>query len=401
MADYNGERSAKGITDAVKELIPNHVKRLADQDLESWLSKENDTAKAILFSDKGTTSALMKALSTEFLGTLHMAQVREKEKNAISTFGISKFPTLVVLPGGTTEPAVYEGELAKAPMTKFLGQYAAAAPADTSSKSATKDTKSTTTVSDTDEPTESPEPFVGDDTQKPIVVPDLPPPLPSLESELALQSACLGPRTHTCILAILPAPADAEAILPEQANTALASLSELAQKHKTRGSKLFPFFAVPASNPGVKALQSGLGLIDGEVEVLAVNGRRSWWRHFAAEKGFGVMELESWIDGIRLGEGKKEKLPESLIVEPEPTEEPAPETAEDATSKESAKAEEPEESVAESAEPLVEEPVPAENSAEEIEVEAEKTLVVEKTIKVEDAIPAKESEKVEIKHEDL
>lgn len=343
VADYNGDRSAKGITEAVKDLIPNHVKRVADKDLESWLAKDNDTAKAILFSDKGTTSALMKALSAEFYGRLHLAQVREKEAGAVSTFGITKFPTLVVLPGGTADAVVYDGELAKAPMTAFLGKYAAVSAAtsptkeaktssQTSTESAADGTESATTiVLDTANPTESPDPFVADDTQQPIVVMDPPPTLPTLESAVALQSACLGPRTHTCILAVLPAPADPEATLPDSAATALASLSELDQKHKTRGSKLFPFFAIPAANPGVKALQSGLGLKDGDVEIVAVNGRRSWWRHFAADKGFGVMELEDWIDGIRLGEGKKEKLPEGLVVELKPAEEPISEATAEVT----------------------------------------------------------------------
>lgn len=390
-ADYNGDRSAKGITDAIKELIPNHVKRLMDKDLDSWLAKENQTAKAILFSEKSTTSALMKALSTEFQGLLHMAQMRETEATALATFGITKFPTLVILPGGTAEPVVYDGELAKVPMTAFLRKYAVVTEASSTNKSktSTKATESASKdestesaskpiVSDTDEPMESPDPFIVDESQKPTTIPELPPTLPRLESELALQSACLGPNTHTCILAILPAPVDPEAMLSESATTALASLSELAQKHKLRGSKLFPFFALPASNPGVKALQSGLDLKDAEVEIVAVNGRRLWWKHFAADKGFGVMDLEGWIDGIRLGEGRKQKLPKELVVEPEPAKESRVESTGVPERVKEEEVKEAEENVSSTAD----EPLEESQMKEEVE-------------------GAEESSKAEIKHEDL
>lgn len=123
ISDYNGGRSAGDIVDAVKNLIPNHVTRLQDKEWDSWLQKNNDTAKAILFSDKGTTSALIKSLANDFLGSIQIAQVRDKEANINTVFDITKYPTLLILPGGEAEAVVYNGDLKRRGMLVFLSEY--------------------------------------------------------------------------------------------------------------------------------------------------------------------------------------------------------------------------------------------------------------------------------------
>ena len=353
--DYQGSRTAKGIADTVKGLIPNHVVRVADKDLDSWLSEGNDTAKAVLFSEKGTTSALIKVLAGEFYGRLPIAQIRDKDASAVSTFGITKYPTLLVLTGGTSPAVVYEGEMKKAPIQAFLSKYAATVSSESTSKdkkqkplgdkkkksstakaqssadssefsaasashaseeaSSGAASASTVTIDLPNAATESPDPIAtSDDEPGPIVLPDLPPPIPTLVAKEELQAQCLGPKTPTCVVALLPS-TGSEDTISEPAVQALASLAELAEKHKQRGTKLFPFFAVPASNIGVSGLREALGLkTSEEVELLAVNGRRGWWKGFSG-KGYGIMDVEDWVDGIRLGEGKKGMLPEGLIVE--------------------------------------------------------------------------------------
>lgn len=95
--DYQGARTAKGIVDAVVDKIPNHVARLKEGEVEGWVAKGG--AKAILFSDKGTVSALLKALAVDFLGAIDVGQVRDKEKGIVTEYAVSKFPTLLLLPG--------------------------------------------------------------------------------------------------------------------------------------------------------------------------------------------------------------------------------------------------------------------------------------------------------------
>lgn len=360
IADYQGARTAAGIIEAVKGIIPNHVKRITDKGLNDWLKESNDTAKAILFSDKGTTSALIKVLASHFYGNMPFAQIRDKDTVAVATFGIEKYPTLLVLPGGTAPVVIYDGQLEKTAMAEFLGKYAAPAtpprqdskqnplkdkkkrssskPAQSSTKSskasssqdtakATESAASATTITleDPNQATPSPDPIVApEDAATPVSIPNIPPPLSQLESPRALKAQCLGPKTSTCIVALLPPSTELESTLPNAATIAQASLSEIEQKHKNRGAHIFPFFAIPASNSASEDLRSGLGLKGNEVEVVAVNGRRSWYKKFDSAKGFGFVEIEGWIDEIRLGEGKKEKLPEGLVVEtvekePEPS----------------------------------------------------------------------------------
>ncbi|KAG2028006.1 hypothetical protein GB937_000454 [Aspergillus fischeri] len=332
--DYQGARSAKAIVDAVVDRIPNHVKRVTDKDLDQWLSEDKEAPKAVLFTEKGTTSALLKAVAIEFLGSIKVGQIRNKESNAVEKFGVKEFPTLVLVPGGDKEPIIYDGELKKQAIVKFLSQVAApnadSAPASTNAKSSkttksVKSSKSSTILNEEAEnlkPTESPDPkVVPDDAteSEPAQVPIQAPPIPVLPTAEELEAACLKPTSGTCVLALLPEPREADADVPGPAKEALTSLSEIAHKHAQRKSKLFPFYSIPAINSGAKTLRAGLGLPEDQisVEIIALNGRRGWWRRYDASEAqdYGAVSVEAWIDAIRLGEGSKSKLPDGVIVE--------------------------------------------------------------------------------------
>ena len=352
---YSGTRDVKGIVEAVKAAIPNHVKRISDKGIDAWLKANNESSKALLFSDKGTTSALIKVLAADFLDRMSFAQIKNKETVAVEMFGVEEYPTLLVLPGGDQAPAKYEGEFKKNPMKAFLGTFvtpitdappkqqkpmgtkagedrkedatksekmaSSFSEASSSHKSAETETETTTiektlTLEDANMPTESPDPIATpEDAPTPAAMPELYPPIPTLASQEELQGKCLGEKTTTCVLAFLPIASEEGDALPQAANLALASLAELAHKHAQRGGKLFPFYAVPAANPGAITLRNGLGFDTADrVEVVALNGRRGWWRHYAAED-YGFDSMEAWVDAIRLGDGKKKKLPEGLLVQ--------------------------------------------------------------------------------------
>ena len=332
--DYQGQRTAKAIVDAVVDRIPNHVKRVTDKDLDKWLSENGESPKAILFTEKGTTSALIRALAIDFLGSIKVAQIRSKESDAVERFGIEGFPKLVLLPGPEQEHIVYDGELKKKPMVEFLSQVAApnAAPSATSSttksskpsKSSSARSKSTTVLDDEAEnlkPTESPDSKVVPDNaqeSKPAQVPAQAPPIASLPTVEALESACLTPKSGTCILALLPESTEADADIPSSAKEAVISLSEIVHKHAVRQAHLFPFYSVPAINSGATALRAGLGLSEDSksVEIIALNGRRGWWRRYDPSENadYSLARVESWVDAIRLGEGSKNKLPEGVVI---------------------------------------------------------------------------------------
>ena len=343
--DYNGPRESKGIVEAVKSAIPNHVKKVTDKGLSAWLEENSGAPKAILFSSKGTIGALFKVIATDFLGKISFAQIRDKETRAVEQYGITDYPTLVVLPGGSAEPVKYEGAFSRTPMKDFLSQYAPEAvakgdskqkPMEDKAKDAAKSKSASSTFSeasashgaaeaaeeaagatsitleDDSNPTESPEPAVTPEA-KPVAVPQHEP-IPAMIEEKLLQQKCLGERTSTCVLALLPNIEGDDAVLPEHVTTALASLAELADKHKERGSKLFPILSVPSRNTGSATLRDALKLSgEKEFELIAVNARRGWFRRFEGHE-FGSQSVEDWVDNIRFGEGSKGVLPESLVV---------------------------------------------------------------------------------------
>jgi protein disulfide-isomerase A6 len=322
--DYQGARTAKGIVDAVVEHIPNHVKRATDKDLDKWLGQNGDRPKAILFTEKGTTGALIRALAIDFLGAIDIAQVRNKESASVTKYGITEFPALVLIPSADAEHKLYTGELKKKPITEFLSQAAAPNPDASGSasdkpkpkpKSKSKPASKPTSVADEEDikSTASQDQDTTDPSVKPAQVPL--PAIPNLPTRESLESACLAPKSGTCVLVILPETSEPEAALPASATEALASFAEISHKHVLRGTHLFPLYAVPAINDGSKTLREALALGDGQtVEIIALNARRSWWRRFSAGADFGAVAVESWIDAIRLGEGAKEKLPEGIVV---------------------------------------------------------------------------------------
>ncbi|CAK4032007.1 related to disulfide isomerase [Lecanosticta acicola] len=335
--EYNGARSAKAIVDTVIDKIPNHVKRLKNSDYAGWTKEAGP--KAILFSDKGTVSALLKSVAIEFLGGLEVAQIRDKETEAVEAFGVEKFPTLVLLPGDGKEPMIYDGELKKDGIVKFLSQVAAPNPdpapkakkekssssnkskaskssskfAEASASHASKEAQ-TDAASQTDEalendPTESPDPKV--QAEKPAKMPTdgLAKPITSLQDGLSLQQQCLNDKAGTCILCVLPE----EETPSEKTIQAIRALSELHKKHEAAKRNLFPFYQLPGSNSQAAALRKKLDLSAGDVEIIAVNGKRSWWRHYTGGS-FTLEKVEDWVDAIRMGDGKKSDIPSGIIA---------------------------------------------------------------------------------------
>ncbi|KAH8700619.1 hypothetical protein BGW36DRAFT_316682 [Talaromyces proteolyticus] len=318
--DYQGQRSAKAIVDSVIDRIPNHVKKLTDKDFDSWVTAD-ESSKAVLFTEKGTTSALLRSLAIDFLGGIKIGQIRSKELKAVGKFDITSFPTLVLLPGGEVDAVIYDGEMKKKPMLQFLSQAAQPnpdpAPSSPKKKKANSSKTSgakTSTIVDSDEPTESPKPKVDiPEEEKPAIIP-VTPQLEELSTPEALESKCLTPKSSTCILTLLPITQSTDSDLPASAKEAQSAISELS--HKLAGRHL-PFYNIPSINSYSKQLRTQLGLSDeSETEIIAVNGRRGWWRHYTPNEqdGFSLHAVENWVDAIRLGEGTKSKLPDGVIV---------------------------------------------------------------------------------------
>ncbi|RCI11037.1 hypothetical protein L249_5186 [Ophiocordyceps polyrhachis-furcata BCC 54312] len=325
--DYQGQRTAGAMVQAVVDKINNHVTRLTDDNLEAFLA--GDKPKAVLFTDKGTTSALLRSIAIDYLDQVSVGQVRDREKATVEKYGIDKFPTFVLIPGKAASsddaekeeaPIKFELELNKKNLVEFLSKVAQPnpdpAPMDSKKKKSkddkkkkdskeTKDSKDSTSgdkAADAKEP--SAETTTGKETAKPameIVS------ITAIKEKDVLVQKCLQPKAYTCVLALIPSDASGPG------DKVVASLSQLNSKYLHGKRHLFPFFSVASDVDGTTALRDALKLGSG-VELVVVNARRGWWRRFEGDD-FGVESVERWIDAIRMGEGKKKTLPEGVVVE--------------------------------------------------------------------------------------
>lgn len=339
--DYQGQRTASAIVEAVVSSINNNVVKIEDKTLDKFLSEKNETAKAILFTEKGTTSALLKAIAIDFLDVITIGQARNKETKTVQTFNVEKFPTLVLLPGGDKPGIVYDGEIKKDAMVKFLSQAGSPnpdpAPAKGKAKSkeekkekkekkSSSSAKSKPKTTSSEESSATSEPQAETKTQQAPVIVETALPIPSINTPEKLIKECLNDKSTTCVLAFVPSSED------DAAKKALGGLSTLAFKHSQSKRHLFPFYEVPKTNEGAGSLLKALDL-SGDVEIIAINARRGWWRHYQGSD-FSQANLESWIDAIRMSEGVKKKLPEGLVAisVAAPTPEASSQVTPDATS---------------------------------------------------------------------
>lgn len=306
--DYQGARSATAIAEALVANINNHVARVGDKDLDRFLA--GDRPKALLFTEKGTTSGLIRSIAIDFLDVISVGQARNTDKATVEKFGIEKFPTLVLIPGEGKEPIAYTGEMAKKDMVKFLSQAGQPnpdpAPSNGKAKPADKKADKASDKKTAAEPEESPETSTATTaTESATQTPDIIP-IASVTGKDMLVDKCLQQKSHTCVLAFVPSGAS------ETGDRAVASLSQLNTKYIHGKRHLFPFYSVAGSVEGSSLLRDALKL-SADVELIALNARRGWWRHY--EGDFSAESVESWIDVIRMGEGKKNSLPEGVVVE--------------------------------------------------------------------------------------
>ncbi|RPB19833.1 thioredoxin-domain-containing protein [Terfezia boudieri ATCC MYA-4762] len=348
--DYQGPRTAKGIVDAVVDRIPNHVTRLTSGKVNDWLTKNNGTTKGVLFTPRGTTSALYRALAIEFLGRAEFAQIRDKEEDAVKLFGVEKFPTFIVLPGGDAPGRVYDGAMKIDALTKFVRSIA---PAKKEGPKESKKESKRTEKEDKRETKEEKERIKRErgeekervkretreekvkremrkEKEKKQTTEDAPPSpvleeiskvalvIPELADGATLASTCFSPKSKTCVLAFVP-----PSTVDPSEDPALSGLNAANEKVSAT-TKTFTFFKISSSSTHGKALAEALELTIGSEKptVIAVNGHRRWYRVFSGNND--AEGLLAWLDAITMGEVKKQKLPKGLFQEKEKVEVPPP-----------------------------------------------------------------------------
>jgi len=121
--DYQGARSAAAIADFAVKQLPSYVATVTEKSLAKFLDEEPTLDKVLLFTNKKETTSLYKALSIDYHHQLSLGQVRDTEKSVVERYGVTKFPTLLVIPS-SGEPVTYSGDLKHDLLFKFLKPFA-------------------------------------------------------------------------------------------------------------------------------------------------------------------------------------------------------------------------------------------------------------------------------------
>lgn len=88
--------------------MQNFVSFVSDNNYESFVDRERaEKHKILLFTDKKSTPAIMKALSKKYLGKLIFGEVRASDAEMVKKFNIESFPTIMAL----TDPDNFQGEV--------------------------------------------------------------------------------------------------------------------------------------------------------------------------------------------------------------------------------------------------------------------------------------------------
>jgi protein disulfide-isomerase A6 len=137
--DYNGPRTAAAIADWSLKKLPSFVTVVQDKTADRFFASEPDLAKSLLFSEKEVTN-LYKALAIDFHHQILFGQIRNTEKQLVDRYGITSFPTLIVIDKDGRQTK-YEGELKHDLIWNFLKPFAKEFSAEQSHQSQSNERK--------------------------------------------------------------------------------------------------------------------------------------------------------------------------------------------------------------------------------------------------------------------
>ncbi|KAF9381465.1 protein disulfide isomerase (PDI) protein [Podila verticillata] len=138
--DYQGERSGRAIVDHLVKMIPNDIQLVTSNptsgkiiNIDEFTDAE-DSARALLFTKKTTSSNMYKGLATDMRRRMVVAEMRNPSSEILKKYDIDSLPALVVFPKDKKTHVTYSGELKREPLSDFFSQYAEPAKGSASQK---------------------------------------------------------------------------------------------------------------------------------------------------------------------------------------------------------------------------------------------------------------------------
>ncbi len=94
---YSGVKEWNKIATFASQKMQNFVAVVSANNYESWVGRDQSKHKVLLFTERKTTAPLFKALSKQYKEKLLFGEVRKSEADLVARFGVTKFPTMMVL----------------------------------------------------------------------------------------------------------------------------------------------------------------------------------------------------------------------------------------------------------------------------------------------------------------
>lgn len=112
---FEGKKDWNSMATFATRKMQNFVSIVTPQNFDQIAEREPKRHKVLVFSEKRSTPALIKAFSKKYLDKLVFGEIRRDSAPQLEVeFGITKFPTIVVLTQGADAESrahvAYEGE---------------------------------------------------------------------------------------------------------------------------------------------------------------------------------------------------------------------------------------------------------------------------------------------------
>ncbi|KAL4466992.1 hypothetical protein ABPG74_010589 [Tetrahymena malaccensis] len=244
--------------------MESYVRNIKTTNYEEFITENPDKNKILLFTQKKSTPPLFRALSKEYNSKLQFGEVRDTEKDLISKFKVTDFPTLLVLSEPENYLGIkYEGAFKKDQIQKFLREYSYVKQAA---------------------------------TNNPTI------PVKLLTPDIAKNSYNCGSNDPKICLLIITAN---DSISLEEAATLLKSIAP-----KFSDSKM-KFFYIP------KRLIELENIFDNEdfstlPAAVIIKGKRNRFAHFNPEQQLTAQSLENYLEDVLSGGGNFQRMHDQL-----------------------------------------------------------------------------------------
>lgn len=117
---YKGAKNYQKISNFAVGKMQSFVRFVNSNNFQEYLETEPDAVKILLFTEKKTTPAVLKALSKEFKGKVVFGEVRSSEVGLVSEFQVKSFPSFIGISEGNS---VYAGEFTRDKMEKWVRDF--------------------------------------------------------------------------------------------------------------------------------------------------------------------------------------------------------------------------------------------------------------------------------------